>query len=162
MKHTVQSMSRITWNFCHFFDARMCESIRQIVDGQKSNNNEDRFFAHIRQNDGHDIDLHTPFWHAEIFGLWLNVRPKKLNWQEWERDLESISPTFQVQLLLTYVECAAFLCLCFRFVLYWRKTVGAKAARKMLMKLSPGVNFINVLPTTFVPVGLHQSYWRTA
>ncbi len=40
----------------------------------------------------------------------------------------------------TYVSCAcSFLCLHFRFVLYWRKTVGAKAARRMLMKLSPGL-----------------------
>jgi hypothetical protein len=31
----------------------------------------------------------------------------------------------------------AFLCLHFRFLLYWRKTVGAKAARKTLVKLSP-------------------------
>ncbi len=34
--------------------------------------------------------------------------------------------------------CAAFLCLHFRFVLYWRKTVGAKAVRRTLLKLSPG------------------------
>jgi hypothetical protein len=38
------------------------------------------------------------------------------------------------------VARAAFLCLRFGFVLYWRKTVGAKAALRMLMKLSPGVN----------------------
>jgi hypothetical protein len=41
----------------------------------------------------------------------------------------------------TYVNCAgSFLCLRFRFVLYWRKTVGAKAARRMLVKLTPGDN----------------------
>ena len=33
----------------------------------------------------------------------------------------------------------AFLCLSFRFVLYWRKTVGAKAVRRMLVKLNPCV-----------------------
>jgi hypothetical protein len=47
----------------------------------------------------------------------------------------------------TNVLCAAFtyesfahsfLCLCCRFVLYWCKTVGAKAGRRMLIKLSPG------------------------
>jgi hypothetical protein len=30
------------------------------------------------------------------------------------------------------------LCLQFRFVLYWRKTVGAKAVHRMLVKLTPG------------------------
>jgi hypothetical protein len=34
--------------------------------------------------------------------------------------------------------CAAFLCLHFRFVLYWRKPTGAKAGRRKLMKFSPG------------------------
>jgi hypothetical protein len=34
---------------------------------------------------------------------------------------------------------AAFLCLRFRFVLYWRETVGAKAAHRMLVKLTPGL-----------------------
>jgi hypothetical protein len=32
----------------------------------------------------------------------------------------------------------AFLCLRFRFVLYWRKPTGAKAARRTLVKLTPG------------------------
>ncbi len=32
---------------------------------------------------------------------------------------------------------AAFLCLHFRLVLYWNKTVGAKAAHRRLVKLSP-------------------------
>ncbi len=32
---------------------------------------------------------------------------------------------------------AAFLCLRLSFVLYWRKTVGAKAVRRPLMKLNP-------------------------
>jgi hypothetical protein len=32
-----------------------------------------------------------------------------------------------------------FLCLRFRFLLYWRKTVGAKAARGTLMKLNQGL-----------------------
>ncbi len=39
-----------------------------------------------------------------------------------------------------YVSCArSFLCLHFRFVLYWRKPTGAKAVRRTVMKLSPGV-----------------------
>jgi hypothetical protein len=34
---------------------------------------------------------------------------------------------------------AAFLCLHFRFVLYMHKAVGAKAACRMLVKLTPGL-----------------------
>ncbi len=45
---------------------------------------------------------------------------------------------FNVQLLRTLVVHAAFLCLHFRFVLYWHKTVGTKAARRTLVKLTPG------------------------
>jgi hypothetical protein len=46
---------------------------------------------------------------------------------------------FYAQLLHTQVARAAFLCLRFRFVLYWCKPTGAKAARRTLMKLSPGL-----------------------
>ncbi len=49
----------------------------------------------------------------------------------------SISPTFYAQLLRMLVGRAAFLCLHFRFVLYWRKPTGAKAAHRTLMKLTP-------------------------
>jgi len=37
------------------------------------------------------------------------------------------------------VFCAAFMCLLnFGFVIFWRKDFGAKAAHKMLVKLTPG------------------------
>jgi hypothetical protein len=49
----------------------------------------------------------------------------------------SISPTFYVELLCVLVSRAAFFCLCFRFVLYWSKTVGATAVCRTLMKLNP-------------------------
>jgi len=35
--------------------------------------------------------------------------------------------------------CAALMCLQFMFVIFWRKDFGAKAAHKMLVKLTPGV-----------------------
>jgi len=38
----------------------------------------------------------------------------------------------------TKVLCAAFMCLQFGFVIFWWKDFGAKAAHKMLVKLSPG------------------------
>jgi hypothetical protein len=34
--------------------------------------------------------------------------------------------------------CAAFMCLQFEFVNFWRKDFGAKAAHKMLVKLTQG------------------------
>jgi hypothetical protein len=53
--------------------------------------------------------------------------------------LVSISPIFYKQLFHTKVLCAAFMCLQFWFVIFWQKDFGAKAARKMLVKLTPGV-----------------------
>ncbi len=38
----------------------------------------------------------------------------------------------------TKVLCPAFKCLQFGFVIFWRKDFGAKAAHKMLVKLTPG------------------------
>jgi hypothetical protein len=37
----------------------------------------------------------------------------------------------------TKVLCTAFTCLQFGFVIFWRKDFGAKAAQKMLVKLTP-------------------------
>ncbi len=47
----------------------------------------------------------------------------------------------------TEVFSAAFLYLHFSFVIFWWTNIGAKAAHKMLAKLPPGVNFINILRT---------------
>jgi hypothetical protein len=57
----------------------------------------------------------------------------------------SISPIFHEQLLHMKVFCAAFMCLQFGFVIFWKKEFGAKAAHKMLVKLTPGVNLIKLL-----------------
>jgi hypothetical protein len=38
----------------------------------------------------------------------------------------------------TKVLCTAFKCLQLGFVIFWRKDFGAKAAHKMLVKLTPG------------------------
>ena len=48
----------------------------------------------------------------------------------------SISPTFYEQLFCTKVFCTAFMCLQFGFVIFWQKKIGAKAAHKMLVKLT--------------------------
>jgi hypothetical protein len=50
-----------------------------------------------------------------------------------------ISPIFYKQLFCTKVICAAFLCLQFGFVIFWPKDFGAKAAHKMLVKLTPSL-----------------------
>ncbi len=50
---------------------------------------------------------------------------------------ELISPTFYVQLFRTKVLNETLLFLDFRFVLFWRKNIGAKAARIILVKLTP-------------------------
>jgi hypothetical protein len=53
--------------------------------------------------------------------------------------LVSISPIFYKQLIRTKVFCAALMCLQFGFVIFWRKDYGAKAALKMLVKLTPEI-----------------------
>jgi hypothetical protein len=52
---------------------------------------------------------------------------------------ESISSTFYAQIFCKKVPGAAFLKLNFGFMIFWCKTIGAKVARKKLMKLTPGV-----------------------
>jgi hypothetical protein len=51
----------------------------------------------------------------------------------------SISPIFYEQILSMKVFCAPFMCLQFGFVIFWQKDLGAKAANKMLVKLTPGL-----------------------
>ncbi len=62
-----------------------------------------------------------------------------------QRAPESISSTFYSSLFCAKVLCAAFLLLQFGFLIFWRQNIGAKAACKMLMRLTPGVNFTNPL-----------------
>ncbi len=42
------------------------------------------------------------------------------------------------QLFCSKVFCTAFMYLQFRFVIFWQKNFGAKAAHKLLVKLTPG------------------------
>jgi hypothetical protein len=46
---------------------------------------------------------------------------------------------FYEQLFCMKVFCAAFMCLQFGFVIFWQKDFGAKAAHKLLVKLTPGL-----------------------
>ncbi len=60
------------------------------------------------------------------------------NVDEWKKTyiLVSISSTFYVSHFCTKVFCAVLLYLQFGFVILWQNNIGAKAARKMLMKLT--------------------------
>ncbi len=48
----------------------------------------------------------------------------------------SILSSYYAQLFHTKVLCLAFLCLQFGFKFFWQENISAKAARKMLMKLT--------------------------
>jgi hypothetical protein len=50
-----------------------------------------------------------------------------------------------VSLSHTKVLCTAFKCLHFGFVIFWLKEFGAKAAHKMLVKLTPGACIIKLI-----------------
>ncbi len=68
----------------------------------------------------------------------------------------SISPIFYEQLFHTKVLDAAFMCLQFGFLIFWRKDFGTKAAHKMLVKLTPVGSFLRT-PWLAKPV---KRMWR--
>jgi hypothetical protein len=67
-----------------------------------------------------------------------------------------ISSTFYTQLFLYESVLVSFslVMLLLGFVIIWRKNIGTKAARKMLLKYTIHVNFINILRTPFAPIFL--------
>jgi hypothetical protein len=46
--------------------------------------------------------------------------------------------------------CTAFLLLQFGFVIVWQKNISTKPASKMLIKLTTGANFTNILEAAFM------------
>ncbi len=66
--------------------------------------------------------------------------------------LVSISPIFYQQHFQTKFFCATFMCLQFGFVIFWRKDFDAKAAHKMLVKLTPGACTIKLFTAVIVAV----------
>ena len=62
----------------------------------------------------------------------------------------TISLTFYEQLFCINVFCGAFLYLQFVCVYFWQKNIGGKATHKMLMKLTTGSNFIEILRVAFL------------
>jgi hypothetical protein len=64
----------------------------------------------------------------------------------------SISPIFYEQLFHIKVFCTAFMCIQFGFVIFRQKDIGAKAAHKMLVKLTLlEVNNTVILPPLEFP-----------
>ncbi len=57
------------------------------------------------------------------------------------------------------VFCAAIMCLQFGFVIFLQKDFGAKDAHKMLVKLTPGVNFTIIVRAAFLYKGFLCSYY---
>jgi len=64
-----------------------------------------------------------------------------------------ISSTFYACLFCTKVFWAAFLWSQFGFEIFWRKNIGAKAAHKMLMKLTLEVHIGDV------KMGIYDGHW---
>jgi hypothetical protein len=56
------------------------------------------------------------------------------------------------------VLCAFFLYIQFGFVIFWQKNIGAKAACKMLLKLTADVNFTNILQAAFLSKSVFHSF----
>jgi len=59
------------------------------------------------------------------------------------------------------VFCAAFLLLQFGLVFFWQNSIGAKAASRLLMKLTPVVNFINILGAPFFTMFFQRKITNT-
>ncbi len=68
---------------------------------------------------------------------------------EIANQLQPISLTFYARIFCTKVLCAAFLQLHFGLVNFWHKIIDAKRSHTTLMKLTPAINFINVIRVYF-------------
>ncbi len=84
----------------------------------------------------------------------------------WKRLLRfnlhgSISPTFYARLFRTKVSREAFLCLPWRLNFLFAQEYWRNCANKMLVKLTPGVDFINIYTRLFCAQNL-TSFWRIA
>jgi len=73
-----------------------------------------------------------------------------------------ISPTFGEQFFAQNYITVAFLYLQFGFVIFWQKNIGAKASRKMFMKLTSGLLFNkNVMSLIFTSGFIAWILFRT-
>jgi len=61
-----------------------------------------------------------------------------------ERPQVSISSTFSGPIFWRYFSAKNYKAETFGFVIFWRQNIGKKAACKMLLTLTAGVNFIDI------------------
>jgi len=69
--------------------------------------------------------------------------------ESWDSFWVLLSPSFYAWLFRMKVLCANFLWLQIGFVIFLQKNIDAKVACKMLMKITTGVNFTNILQIAF-------------
>jgi hypothetical protein len=81
------------------------------------------------------------------FNLHIIFLARTAKW--FSRNKVSISLTFCLHLFQSKVFSADFCYLLFGFVIFLQKNIAAKAAHKMLVKLTTGVNFTNILHAAF-------------
>ena len=67
----------------------------------------------------------------------------------WRESRGQFHQHFAHNFFRTKVTCVAFLYIHFRFVLFRRKNIEAKAAQKMLVKLTIFVNLVTILRAAF-------------
>jgi len=102
--------------------------------------------------------FYTAFLHSQFFVE--RILTKKLlvkcycNWLQ-----VSISPTFYEQFFVTKVFYAAFLYSQFGFAIFCWKKFGVEAVCKMLLKLTAGVNFTNILWAAFLNESVFWSFF---
>ncbi len=85
----------------------------------------------------------------------VKLTPGRQSWCKSDFKFRKLNFTNILRATFLYESFAgSFLYLHFRFELFWSNNIGAKAALRMLAKLAPGVNFINILLGAFQPVGL--------
>jgi hypothetical protein len=68
--------------------------------------------------------------HSSLFGLVVSNEGKSFI---------TLTPIFYEQIFCTKVFYTAFMCSQFGFVIFWQKDSGAKAANKIMEKLTPGL-----------------------
>jgi hypothetical protein len=61
-----------------------------------------------------------------------------------------ISSAFYWRVFLYEGKLSSFSQILFGFAIFWHQNISEKVASKKLMKLTPGLNFINVLHTAFM------------
>ena len=90
-------------------------------------------------------------WHYILFSPWRKVLITTRGLVSWAaRTRCQFHQHFTCkQLFWKEVFCEVFLYLLFVFVLFWQKYTGKKDAHNMLVKLTTGVNFINMLTSSF-------------